>query len=257
MGIVFQIKIWNLMSSSIEETRAAVPSDAVYVVRHGVKATKWIDWNAWYLTKVAAVQVTLQPPWAAILDRRVSSKSRVALNSHAETSCIFFLSLVETHSSDPLGFSFFLYIKYTYNIYLSNAIIRVGEKRKDRRQAEWGKKKKKRKVISDLMISLDLHGSTATITSHVGDKDFVLNYYTHTHKISFFLLYIIWWLDNWCWGVVKIIISIINFFYLVFNLPRAANVAADQKTSPQSAGMNSMPPIRSPKASWKGSSIVT
>jgi hypothetical protein len=29
------------MSSSIEETRAAVPSDAVYnVVRHGVKATK-------------------------------------------------------------------------------------------------------------------------------------------------------------------------------------------------------------------------
>jgi hypothetical protein len=108
------------MSSSIEETRAAVPSDAVYnVVRHGVKATKWIDWNAWY-HESRRRQVTLQPPWAAILDRRVSSKSRVALNSHAEISCIFFLSLVETHtySSDPLGFSFFLYIKYTYKIFI-------------------------------------------------------------------------------------------------------------------------------------------
>jgi hypothetical protein len=45
-------------------------------------------------------------------------------------------------------------------------------------------------MISDLMISLDLHGSTVTITSHVGDKDFVLNYYyTHAENKLLSLLY--------------------------------------------------------------------
>jgi len=40
-------------------------------------------------------------------------------------------------------------------------------------------------------------------------------------------------------------------------LPRAARIAADQNTSPISAGMYSSPPMRSPYFRWNGSSIVT
>ena len=43
----------------------------------------------------------------------------------------------------------------------------------------------------------------------------------------------------------------------VFNLPRAARIAADQSTSPHRAGKNNNPPIRPPKASCNGSNIVT
>lgn len=39
--------------------------------------------------------------------------------------------------------------------------------------------------------------------------------------------------------------------------PKAAKIAADQNTSPQSAGMNNKPPILLPNISWKGSNIVT
>lgn len=50
--------------------------------------------------------------------------------------------------------------------------------------------------------------------------------------------------DSACWLVMVI-------------LPRAASMAADQKTSPIRAGMYSRPPIRSPYFRWNGSSIVT
>ena len=39
--------------------------------------------------------------------------------------------------------------------------------------------------------------------------------------------------------------------------PKAARIPADQKTSPQRAGMNSRPPILFPKQSPRGSNIVT
>lgn len=40
-------------------------------------------------------------------------------------------------------------------------------------------------------------------------------------------------------------------------LPKADKMAADQKISPMSAGMNSRPPILFPYSCWKGSSMVT
>ena len=49
---------------------------------------------------------------------------------------------------------------------------------------------------------------------------------------------------------------ILNITFKI-RLPSAAKVAADQKTSPHRAGMKSIPPILSPNASCRGSSMVT
>lgn len=51
--------------------------------------------------------------------------------------------------------------------------------------------------------------------------------------------------DKWCYLEWKVC------------SPRAARMPAAQKTSPQSAGRNSSPPILDPKVSWSGSNIVT
>ena len=61
--------------------------------------------------------------------------------------------------------------------------------------------------------------------------------------------------QQWCslWQVLPPLYGKRNYH----RLPNADKMAADQKTSPNKAGMKRSPPIRSPYLRWNGSNIVT